>query len=176
MKVERSDVVLAVLGLAGLAVIFWALFRYHAYRDYADASCDAQGLPLAISMGTDWEDRVLFVERGAPYFLRLTLDAPPADVPAKAFVRDVAMRSVTSGEPLPLGRRAAHVTDTLRYEGGVVFALDDLRMPYVDYRVSGEVVYPEAGGERRFPFACPLRVAPSGEWRFVPWDMLLYIT
>ena len=173
---ERSDVVLTVLGLAGLAVIFWALFRYHVYRDYAEAPCDAQGLPLVVSVGTEWKGRVLYVERGEPYFLRLTLESPPDEVPVAAFVRDVVVRPVAPGEPLPLGTRASRVEASLRYEGGVVFALKDLRMPYVDYGVSGELVYPEAGGERRVPFACPLRVAPSGEWRFVPWDMLVYIT
>ena len=176
MKIERSDVVLAALGLAGLAVIFWALFRYYVYRDYAPAPCEAHDMPLTASMGTEWDERILFSARGEPYRLLLTMDAPPADMPLTAIVRHLDLQSVERGASLPLAPDAKALEATPLHDGGIVFVLDDLRLPYEDHRVRGELVYMATDGERRVPFACPLGIKPSSEWRFVPLQILMSIT
>ena len=174
-RIDRSDGVLTVLGLAGAAVIFLALFRYEVHRDYAHAPCAVQGVSLSVSTATWWNEGLLRSVRGEPYMLRVSMAPTPDGMPPSAFVRGVALRSTKTGLPLPLGDAAARLDPFPLEDGSVVFALDDLRMPYEDYRVSGELVFPGDEDGRRLPFVCTLRTAPSSEWRFTPLDALMSV-
>jgi hypothetical protein len=174
-RIERSDVVLVLLALAGIAVILLVLFRYYTYRDYARAPCEVQDLPLTVSTATEWDEGLLRSVRGEPYMPRLSMAPMPDGMSSTAFVRDVALRSTKTGVPLALGDAATRLAAFPLQDGRVVFRLDGLRMPYEDYRVSGELVFPGDEGERRFPFVCPLRATPSSEWRFTPLDMLMSV-
>jgi hypothetical protein len=175
VRIERSDVVLMLVVLAGVTAIFLMLFRYYVHRDYARAPCDMHGVPLTVSTATEWDEGLLRSVQGEPYMLRLSMESPPGDMPPTAFVRGVTLRSAKTGSPLALGSAAARLDPFPLQDGSVVFRLQGLRMPYEDYRVSGELVFPGVDGERRFPFACPLRAAPSSEWRFTPMDILMSV-
>src|SRR5690554_4990572 len=125
------------IGMGAIAVLFLLIFDRYTYEDYLEGSCDDGGGQLVAELVGRFDPERSRV-RGSPYNLKFKV--MPGYGAGETNVQQLMLTVIATGRDLELGGKDLWLRKVKREDGVIVLALDDLMIPYEDYRLTGELV------------------------------------
>ncbi|HVK53241.1 MAG TPA: hypothetical protein VM469_16040, partial [Pseudoxanthomonas sp.] len=99
----------------------------------------------------------------------------PAGAETALEVRQLKMMDVSSGANAVLTAPDSKIRKVVREDGVILFAVDDVDIPYEDYRLTGELSSIGHAAGKQSAFSCTLKRNRWTEWR-LPWfDALMSV-
>lgn len=170
-KLQSSDVVFWLAVVAAVAVLFFLVFDRYTYYDYHLGRCDGgDGKVIAELVGRFEIERPAV--RGGPYNLKIKfVEGPLASESIRT--QGLVLTTQAPGRAV-VNLQGSDVRKVVREDGVLLFALDNLEIPYQDYRLTGEVIGQSAAVEGEM-FSCMLMRNRWGEWRVPLIDKLMSV-
>lgn len=169
---KKSAGIYVLIGMGSLAALFVLIFDRYTYYDYQVGRCDGSGGQLVAELigRFDYERPRT---RGGPYNLKIKLMT--GAVAEEANVQQLTLIAISPGRHPELGDKDLRFRKVEREDGVVLFAVDDLKIPYEDYRLTGEVVTDRKAAGEGSEFSCILQRKRWGEWRVPLIDVLMSV-
>ena len=172
-RTRRSTAGFALLAAVGLIIaLFVLVFDRYVYLDYHKAQCEGLDRPIAAELVGRFEKGRPRIRQG-PYNLKIELVQAGAETALE--VRQLKMMDISSGANAVLTAPDSKIRKVVREDGVILFAVDDLDIPYEDYRLTGELSSIGHAAGKQSAFSCTLKRNRWTEWR-LPWfDALMSV-
>jgi len=171
---QKTTGILSLAIVVVLIVLFLLVFDRYTYYDYRASQCRGDGGRLVAELVGRFERETPRV-RGGPYYLRLEVMPGAGDVAGSVDVKRLALASMNSGGVLTPAGSDLHFRRVRKSDDAVLFASNDLKLPYEDYRLTGVLVDGSSATGRTAAFSCTLLRQHWREWRIPLLDALMSV-